>query len=103
MIPSGNWSSRNARSFQVAGSASRAEKRVHQRPTGGSGRYGLGISTPRRLPIRRRSRSASQRHAYTLPTSTGIPISVIAVLNPNEIAVTRKVNSATPSGSASSR
>jgi hypothetical protein len=34
---------------------------------------------------------------------TGMPISVIAVPKPKEIAVTRKANSATPSGSASSR
>ena len=50
-----------------------------------------------------RSTSASQRQAYTLPIRTGMPISVTAVPKPNEIAVTRKTNSTTPSGSASSR
>ena len=51
----------------------------------------------------RRSSWASQRQAQTVPTSTGMPISVIAVPKPNDIAVTRKLNSTTPSGSASSR
>ena len=53
--------------------------------------------------MRPRSTSAIQRQAQTVPISTGMPISVIAVPTPKEIAVTRKVNSATPSGSASSR
>ena len=53
--------------------------------------------------MRPRSSSASQRHAQTVPISTGMPISVIAVPKPNESAVTRKLNSTTPSGSASSR
>ena len=51
----------------------------------------------------RRSSWASQRQAQTVATSTGMPISVIAVPKPNDSAVTRKLNSTTPSGSASSR
>ena len=50
-----------------------------------------------------RSSWASQRHAQTVATSTGMPIRVMAVPNPNDRAVTRKVNSITPSGSARSR
>jgi len=87
----------------VAGSASRAPRRFHQRVSGGSGRYGSGISVPSRRPMMRRSSRASQRHAHTVPTSTGMPISVIAVPKPNDSAVTRNVNSITPRGSASSR
>ena len=59
------------------------------------------------MPTSRRSGGArtraSQRQAHIVPISTGMPISVIAVPKPKEIAVTRKLNSATPSGSASSR
>src|SRR5215210_7217161 len=102
-MPSGSCSRRNARSFHVAGSASRAATRLHQRPPSGSGRYGLGISTPTSRPMRLRSRSASQRHAHIVPIRIGMPTSVIAVPKPVEIAVTRKLNSATPSGSASRR
>ena len=53
--------------------------------------------------MRLRSTSAIHRHAQTVPIRTGMPISVTAVPKPNEIAVTRKLNSITPSGSASRR
>ena len=39
-----------------------------------------------------RSSCASQRHAQTVATSTGMPIRVMAVPKPNESAVTRKLN-----------
>jgi hypothetical protein len=52
--------------------------------------------------MRRRSKSAIQRHAHIAPIRIGTPMSVIAVPKPVEIAATRKLNSATPSGSASS-
>jgi hypothetical protein len=102
-MPSGSWSSRKTRSFQVAGSPRRVLIRRDQPASRGSGLYGSSISTPVSAPIRRRSRPASQRHANRVPTRIGMPTSVIAVPRPTEIAVTRNVNHAIPSGSAITR
>ena len=90
-IPSGSWSSRKARSFQVAGSAEAGREARPPAPA-----HRVGPVRARDLRCRRGARSGGARGRRAsatrtpLPTSTGMPISVIAVPKPNEIAVTRK-------------
>ena len=102
--PSGSCSRRNTRSFQVAGSARRAPSRRQQRPLrrhrpvgvgdhpAGQGRRSGGARAGRSSATRTRWRSGSGCRSGSSPARRRA-----------RCAVTRKVNSAIPSGSASSR